>query len=100
MFLSTVSGASDTAYRYLAAFTKWVDRCIFYPAHDERVKVTVTELASPIQLSHECQECRKKFEDSQILDIITSVSWRDIDSFNLRSIVSFRFFFETGNSIV
>ncbi len=60
-----------------------------YPLRDVQVKVLITEmLQNSIELSGECRDCKKRFEDSDILGAERSVSWRDIDSFNLKAIVS------------
>ncbi len=55
----------------------------------------IKKLAGPIavDLSQECRDCYKCFEDSNILDVVKSVSWSSTDSFNLKSIVSCRSFF-------
>lgn len=92
--LSTVLWGSDSTYKYLSAFKRWVEMSVFFPVQDVSVKVSVGEWTSPMatKLSSECGECLKCFRDSQIEDVVVAVSWRDIESFNLKSIVSCRFF--------
>ena len=47
-----------------------------------------------------CKTCSKRLEESKLLSCITAVSWRDIGSFNLKSIVSCPFFVCDRNLIV
>ena len=89
----TVTWGSDASYRYLSAFTLWVKRTLFFPVKDVGVQVEVSGPA-PNDLTSlaGCKACLKRLEESELLSCITAVSWRDIESFNLKSIVSCPFF--------
>ena len=89
----TVTWGSDVAYRYLSSFKQWVNKTVFFPVKDVGVQVYVSAPA-PYDLTSlpGCKSCSQRLEESELLSSITAVSWRDIDSFNLKSIVSCPFF--------
>ena len=75
-------------------------RTLFFPVKDVGVQVEVSGPA-PNDLTSlaGCKACLKRLEESELLSCITAVSWRDIESFNLKSIVSCPFFVSDRNLI-
>ena len=88
--------ASDNQLMFLSSFMSWIQRATFYPVKnisDVTVKVcqeTSTHLKLPTTC---CPECISLLESSDIVDAIAAVNWREINNFNLKSSVSFRFNF-------
>ena len=89
----TVAWGSEWSYQHLSSFTRWAKRRIFFPVKDVGVQVEVCGPA-PEELSslEGCKACLKLLDESELISCMTAVSWRDIDSFNLKSIVSSSFF--------
>jgi hypothetical protein len=71
----------------LSSFQQWVAGGLFFPLPDVKATVEIQESISfpDIQL-HECAACRQSMHTSQLLDKITSVNWRCIDLFDLRTL--------------
>ena len=85
---STVTWASDCQYSYLSSFREWVAGGCFFPLPDVKAAVEIQESTSFPELNfQECSACRQSLHSSQLLDKITSVNWRCIDLFDLRTLV-------------
>lgn len=99
---TSVTCASDTRFRFLNNFKKWVKETTFYPVTSCSVTVEVVEHESEVEgVEHEsetflfdvlkgkgeCSTCRRIFEDNHLIDCIDAVNWRRVDSFNIKQTV-------------
>ena len=83
-----VNGRTDTSHRLLGGQTN-----VFFPVKDVGVQVEVCGPAPENLSSLEgCKACSTRLDESELISCLTAVSWRDIGSFNLKSIVSSSFF--------
>ena len=92
-----MSWASNNKYRLLSTFMSWVNKSVFYPipnVMEVTLRVVVLESESVSECGpQECSACKKCLSESEILDRVAAVNWSVIDTFNLRSIVSYRFLY-------
>lgn len=84
------SKASDNKYRYLKNFMEWIDSSIFYPikSFDLRVEVLVEGSVGLFEEDIQCDECKKRARDSNILSAVRDFPWNHLDSVSVEDIVS------------
>ena len=79
--MTAIGSQSDTRYRYLSRFSQWVSSSLFYPVKDVGVKVIIKYATSKLSLEN-CKVCDKMLKESKIMDIVMSVSCKDIEDFH------------------
>ena len=86
--------ASNNKFRFLSSFTNWIKSTIFYPVRRVFDVSAIVELELELgELSmasdSECPKCRELFKFSDILDMVEAIDWKEINTLNLKRIVSF-----------
>ena len=76
----------------VTSFKKWISTTLFYPLRKLTMKVEV-EWADHISVDvPQCKDCSELMKESGVVDKVMSVDWRNVDVFNLKSIVSYCMF--------
>lgn len=88
---TTVTCASDTRFRFLNNFKRWVKETTFYPVTSCSMTIEVEHESEAFPfhvLKEECSTCRRILEESHLIDCIDAVNWRRVDSFNIKQTVA------------